>query len=241
VPWSVPPPHTPNPNRLHINHAIQHTPLKVELSEFFNGKDHNGDGEPDFGFCFTPQPNYFYAFLAPILQADGYGCSLQASEGSAQDCQNMFFDLDTMEPLVDNPGFQYAVALHRRFMRSSNCHVGTVCGFDRNFHSRSAIEFHACDPREALPHACDQWHSSRVFPPVGTVNCVQTLKASMATQTATLTLTLTINPVQTLKVTTAAWSGIATERRRFRPADALVCSCCAFLTSAAFVLKVHPY
>ena len=32
----------------------------VELSEFFNGKDHNGDGVGDFGFCFTPQPNYFY-------------------------------------------------------------------------------------------------------------------------------------------------------------------------------------
>lgn len=36
----------------------------VALSEYFNGKDHNGDGEADWGFCFTPQPNYFYAFVA---------------------------------------------------------------------------------------------------------------------------------------------------------------------------------
>jgi hypothetical protein len=41
---------------------------------------------------------------------------------------------------------------------------------------------------------------SPLFLPVGTVNCVQTLKAT-ATQTATLTLTLTLtmNCVQTLK------------------------------------------
>ena len=62
------------------------------------------------------------AFLAPILQADG--CSLQSSAESSQDCHNMFFDLTTMEPLVDNPGFKHAVELHSRFMQSSNCHLG---------------------------------------------------------------------------------------------------------------------
>jgi hypothetical protein len=36
--------------------------------------------------------------------------------------------------------------------------------------------------------------------PVGTVNCVQTLKAT-ATQVATLALTLTLNSIQTLKAT----------------------------------------
>lgn len=37
------------------------------VSERLNGLDHNGDGIPDFGFCLSPQPNYFYAFAAPIF------------------------------------------------------------------------------------------------------------------------------------------------------------------------------
>ena len=39
----------------------------VEISEFLDGKDHNDDGEPDWGFCLTPQVNYFYSFVAPIF------------------------------------------------------------------------------------------------------------------------------------------------------------------------------
>ena len=94
----------------------------VELSEFLNGKDHNGDGEPDWGFCLTPQPNYFYAFVAPILQRDG--CKSTAGSAATAGCDNIFFDTDTFEPLLNNAGFKHAVALHDRFLKASNCHTG---------------------------------------------------------------------------------------------------------------------
>ena len=40
----------------------------VVVSERLNGFDHNNDGEPDWGFCLSPQTDFFYAFLATVLQ-----------------------------------------------------------------------------------------------------------------------------------------------------------------------------
>lgn len=46
----------------------------AELSEYFNGRDHNGDGAPDWGFCLTPKTNYLMAFVAPFFQTTQREC-----------------------------------------------------------------------------------------------------------------------------------------------------------------------
>jgi len=78
----------------------------VKQSEFFNGKDHNGDGVPDWGFCLTAQPNYFYVFVAPFLQQSTRECTRSGLCTGAKTGQNMFFDVETFEPLTNNSGFR---------------------------------------------------------------------------------------------------------------------------------------
>mmetsp|Transcript_82811 Transcript_82811/g.208543 ORF Transcript_82811/g.208543 Transcript_82811/m.208543 type:complete len:1058 (-) Transcript_82811:163-3336(-) len=108
----------------HGKHPPETLEELVELAEFFNGKDHNGDGEPDWGFCITPQPNYFMAFVAPILQMTHRECRLEHGRKTCDGDftgHNLFFNASTFEPFLDNPGFRYAVELHRRFLLASNC------------------------------------------------------------------------------------------------------------------------
>jgi gamma-aminobutyric acid type B receptor len=117
----------------------------VELSEELQGKDHNGDGEPDWGFCLTPQPNYFYAFVAPVLQTTQRECFEGGVCDGPQTENNMFFDATTMEPLmIGNPGFAYAVELHHRFLRASNCG-------DQLFNITSPYYTGKCDRKTAFP------------------------------------------------------------------------------------------
>lgn len=102
-------------------HGIDLSPPRTieelaDLSEQFNGLDHNGDGELDWGVCLTPQVNYFYAFVAPVLQTQ-----TQDSETKLKTGQNVFFDVETFEPLVRVPGFRYALKQYWRVIRSSNC------------------------------------------------------------------------------------------------------------------------
>jgi len=102
-----------------FKHGINPVPPKTieelaDLSERLNGLDHNGDGEPDWGVCLTPQVNYFYAFVAPILQT-------QLRNSDAKTDQNMFFDVNTFEPLIRVPGFRYGLEQYWRIIRSSNC------------------------------------------------------------------------------------------------------------------------
>ena len=82
----------------------------VDVSEKLNGFDHNGDGTPDWGFCLTPQTNYFNAFVAPVFQTHLRECT-QSSSGVTT-CnsgsftgQNIFFDPDNFEPLIFNVSF----------------------------------------------------------------------------------------------------------------------------------------
>jgi len=124
----------------------------VALSEFFSGKDHNNDGVPDWGFCLTPQPNYFYAFVTPIMQRYTQEC---ASVGHPPVCsgdytgQNAFFDVKTFEPFLDNPGFRYAVDLHRRFLRSSNCPDQVAAG--ERCHRKPAMQAGRCAGVISMP------------------------------------------------------------------------------------------
>jgi hypothetical protein len=39
----------------------------VAHSEFFNGQDHNADGEPDWGYCLTPQVCHLKGFITTPL------------------------------------------------------------------------------------------------------------------------------------------------------------------------------
>lgn len=80
----------------------------VIVSERLNGRhDYNNDGEMDWGFCLTPQTNYFQAFLAPVMQTHLNECEEVAGTGAykcqgADTGQNMFFDVNNFEPLIFN-------------------------------------------------------------------------------------------------------------------------------------------
>lgn len=103
----------------------------VEISERLNGNfDFNNDGFMDWGFCLTPQTNYFQAFLAPVLQTHLRECKEQDGggfecEGTPYTGQNMFFDVDNFEPLIHNEGYKYAVEMYTRFIMASNCQEET--------------------------------------------------------------------------------------------------------------------
>ena len=89
-----------------MTYAVQSDEL-VDVSEKLNGFDHNGDGEPDWGFCLTPQTNYFNAFVAPVLQTHLRECTKSSSgevtcNTGAHTGQNIFFDADNFEPLIYN-------------------------------------------------------------------------------------------------------------------------------------------
>jgi len=104
----------------------------VDVSEKLNGKfDYNNDGEMDWGFCLTPQTNYFQAFVAPVLQTYLRECEKQGEEylcTGMNTGQNMFFDVDNMEPIIFNDGYRHAVELYWRFVRASNCQEQTPKG-----------------------------------------------------------------------------------------------------------------
>ncbi len=69
-----------------------------------NGKDMNGDGEADYGSCIgKARNNQGYWFITSIASA-----WLQ-SQGTSQ---GAFFDTETLEPLVNNAGFQKALEFY---------------------------------------------------------------------------------------------------------------------------------
>ena len=70
-------------------------------------------------------------FVASLLQTSVYECpeptSAEEGEGAPQ-CdpasptgQNIFFNVDSMEPLILNPAFREAVDIFNRIAKSSNC------------------------------------------------------------------------------------------------------------------------
>eukprot|EP00730_Choanoeca_flexa_P017682 TRINITY_DN8547_c0_g1_i2.p1 TRINITY_DN8547_c0_g1~~TRINITY_DN8547_c0_g1_i2.p1 ORF type:complete len:1147 (+),score=180.38 TRINITY_DN8547_c0_g1_i2:51-3491(+) len=93
----------------------------IQHSEFFNGKDHNADGEADWGFCLTPQVNYLMAMVAPVLQTTTTTCVENGVCNGQRTEQNIFFDASSMQPLLDNDAFRYALSLFDRLIQSSNC------------------------------------------------------------------------------------------------------------------------
>ena len=86
------------------------------VAENLHGLDFNDDGEGDWGICLTPQVNYFYAFVAPLMQS-----VLRDESTGTQTGQNMFFSADTFEPLIHQPAFRAAVELYWTIILNSNC------------------------------------------------------------------------------------------------------------------------
>ena len=77
----------------------------LSIAEAAHGMDHNGDGEADFGSCIFKKRNAqsYFAIMtvaAQYLQTDGTG-------------QGVFFDSDTMEPLVNNAAFGEALRVYK--------------------------------------------------------------------------------------------------------------------------------
>lgn len=77
----------------------------LAVAEAANGKDMNGDGEADYGSCISKKrgaQSYWWitSIAAPFIQAQG------TSQGA-------FFDAETFEPLVNNPGFIRALEIYK--------------------------------------------------------------------------------------------------------------------------------
>jgi len=76
----------------------------LEIAEFFHGKDLNGDGDPDYGSCITKKRGaqaywIIYSIAGSMLQSQGTS-------------QGVFFNTETMEPLVDNEAFRKALEIY---------------------------------------------------------------------------------------------------------------------------------
>lgn len=80
----------------------------LTIAQQFHGTDLNGDGKPDYGSCIEKRPKEYSAsilgsFIAPFVQAEGTA-------------QGVFFDPDTMKPLVNNPGVARALEIYKQTM-----------------------------------------------------------------------------------------------------------------------------
>jgi multiple sugar transport system substrate-binding protein len=75
----------------------------LEVAAAVHGQDMNGDGEPDYGSCLFKKRNE-QSFWLPLSIAGGF---LQ-TQGTGQ---GIFFDTETMEPLVRNEGFAEALRI----------------------------------------------------------------------------------------------------------------------------------
>jgi multiple sugar transport system substrate-binding protein len=76
----------------------------IEIAKRFHGQDLDGDGRPDYGSCIAKKRNaqsywMILSVAAPFIQTQGTG-------------QGVFFDTETMRPLVDNEGFRKALEVY---------------------------------------------------------------------------------------------------------------------------------
>ncbi len=76
----------------------------LALSAEWHGKDLNGDGDPDYGSCISKKRGaQAYWFITDIA------ASMIQTQGTGQ---GAFFDLETMEPLVNNEAFAKALEIY---------------------------------------------------------------------------------------------------------------------------------
>jgi multiple sugar transport system substrate-binding protein len=76
----------------------------LSIASEFHGQDLNGDGDPDYGSCISKKrAAQAYWFITDVA------ASMIQSKGTAE---GAFFDLETMEPLVDNEAFRKALEIY---------------------------------------------------------------------------------------------------------------------------------
>jgi len=77
----------------------------LAIAKTFNGKDLNGDGEPDYGSCISKAPQqqsywWIISIAAPYIQSQGTS-------------QGVFFDTKDLKPMVDNEAFRKALEVYK--------------------------------------------------------------------------------------------------------------------------------
>lgn len=77
----------------------------LKIARHFHGQDLNGDGTPDYGSCLAKKPgNVTYWAMWSIA------ASYLQSQGTQQ---GLFFNPETMEPMVNNPAFAKALDIYK--------------------------------------------------------------------------------------------------------------------------------
>ncbi len=76
----------------------------LEVAKTFHGQDLNGDGDPDYGSCISKKRGaqaywFIHTVASPFIQSQGTS-------------QGVFFDTETMEPLVNNEAFARALEIY---------------------------------------------------------------------------------------------------------------------------------
>jgi len=76
----------------------------LEIAKEFQGKDLNGDGDPDFGSCVSMKRGaqaywFIHTIASPYIQSKGTS-------------QGVFFNTENMDPLVDNEAFSKALDVY---------------------------------------------------------------------------------------------------------------------------------
>jgi len=87
----------------------------LDCARFFNGKDLNGDGEPDYGFV-----TLFSGIEAGMWFLTLAGAYVEMPGPTVDRYHNVvLFDPETMEPLIKEPGFTKALGMYKEFYKSA--------------------------------------------------------------------------------------------------------------------------
>lgn len=91
----------------------------ADIAEFFNGKDWNGDGEPDYGISMALQKGqqagwHFISLASPYMMVPSADGKPTRYKGV------LWFDPETMEPLINQPGFLRALEMLIRLYKAGN-------------------------------------------------------------------------------------------------------------------------
>jgi multiple sugar transport system substrate-binding protein len=91
----------------------------ADIAEFFHGKDWDNDGKPDHGITQSWKKGeqamwHFISLATPYVVLPG-------NNGKPDKCHNIFwFDPETMEPLINTPGFVRAMEMAVRLYKSGS-------------------------------------------------------------------------------------------------------------------------
>ena len=113
----------------------------LEVAATFHAQDLNGDGDPDYGSCISKvRAQQAYWFIHSIAS------SMIQSQGTSQ---GVFFDTETMEPLVNNEAFGRALEIFNETTQYGppdelNLNVGDTRGLFTSGRCALSIDWHIC-------------------------------------------------------------------------------------------------